>query len=279
VSLKMEANAPGSSLSVLNPDGSTRASNTIGGVPATFFEPVTLTTTGTHSLLLDPLGANTGTATMTLYDVAADLSGTITPGGSSVSAGITAPGQNGSYTFSGTSGQRVSLKVDAGAPGGTTTLKKPDGTSLGLITMGGSTAFMDLKTLTDTGTHTVAVDPTNWNTGTAVLTLYNVPADIIGTLTINGSAEPVPISTPGQGGSFTFNGSSSQAVTVRVTGNNMSVTVKLLRPDGTTMTSALSSSSSFNLTQQTLPTTGTYTVVVDPFTTSTGSLNVAVTSP
>jgi hypothetical protein len=33
------------------------------------------------------------------------------------------------------------------------------------------------------------------------------------------------------------------------------------------------------MTQQTLPTTGTYTVVVDPYQWNTGTINVAVTNP
>jgi hypothetical protein len=57
------------------------------------------------------------------------------------------------------------------------------------------------------------------------------------------------------------------------------VTVKLLRPDGTQLTSSTSSLGSFNLAQQTLPTTGTYTVVVDPAGKNTGSLNLSVTNP
>jgi len=55
--------------------------------------------------------------------------------------------------------------------------------------------------------------------------------------------------------------------------------VRLLKPDGSQLTSSFSSSSSFNLTQQTLPTTGTYTIVIDPSGTNTGSMNVSVTSP
>jgi hypothetical protein len=106
-----------------------------------------------------------------------------------------------------------------------------------------------------------------------------VPADLSGSLTVNGSAVGVSPGTPGQNGSYTFSGTASQLLTVRITSNTMSVLVKLLRPDGTQMTSTTSVTSSFNLAQQTLPTTGTYTVVVDPVGISTGSLNLAVTSP
>ena len=45
------------------------------------------------------------------------------------------------------------------------------------------------------------------------------------------------------------------------------------------MTPAIGTSASFNLATQTLPTTGTYTVVVEPYVPHTGNIPVAVTSP
>jgi uncharacterized protein YhfF len=57
------------------------------------------------------------------------------------------------------------------------------------------------------------------------------------------------------------------------------VTVRLLRPDGSQLTGLTSFLSSFNLSTQTLPTTGTYTIVVDPSDVNTGTISVAVTSP
>jgi hypothetical protein len=111
------------------------------------------------------------------------------------------------------------------------------------------------------------------------LNLYDV-VDYSGTTSIGGGAVAVSLSVPGQNGQLTFSGTASQQVTVRMTGNMMvTVTIKLLKPDGTVMTMTTSSSSNFNLAQQTLPVTGTYTVVIDPSTSNTGSINVSVTSP
>jgi hypothetical protein len=69
-------------------------------------------------------------------------------------------------------------------------------------------------------------------------------------------------------------------VTVRITSNTIGlVTVALKKPDGSQLTASTSSAASFNLTQQTLPTTGPYTVTVNPDAFNTGSLAVSVTSP
>jgi lipid-binding SYLF domain-containing protein len=101
-----------------------------------------------------------------------------------------------------------------------------------------------------------------------------------GSITVNGASVTVSISRVGQRAYLTFDGNSGQQITVRLTSNSMgSVTVSLLKPDGTQLTSSTSSASSFNLTTQTLPTTGTYTILVDPAGTNTGSMNVAVTNP
>jgi len=135
-------------------------------------------------------------------------------------------------------------------------------------------------TLATTGTHTVLADPLEDNTGTYTLTLYDVPADSTGTMTIN--AAPITLSlTPGQKGTRTFSGTSGQLVTVHVTNSTIGgmPEVRLLKPDGTQMTSGSSFWANFDLPQQTLPVTGTYTIAVDPSGSNNGSMNIAVTEP
>jgi hypothetical protein len=251
------------------------------GTTGGFIATKTLPAAGTYTILVDPSSSNTGSMTLTLYDVPPDVTGTITPGGAAVTVTITTPGQNAGLTFSGTAGQRVSLKLSSVTIVlSFVSIINPDGTSLvsptSVSTLGW---FIDTKTLPATGTYTILVDPNSTNTGSMTLTLYNVPPDITGTVAIGGPAVTVTTTVPGQNASLTFSGTSGQQVTVRVTGNTMAVTVKLLKPDGTTLTSSISSASSFNLATQTLPTTGTYTITIDPSGANTGSMNVQVTSP
>ena len=67
---------------------------------------------------------------------------------------------------------------------------------------------------------------------------------------------------------------------MRATGNSIaSVTVRLLRPDGTQQATITSSAAAFNQSTQTLPVSGTYTVVVDPAGTNTGNITISVTAP
>jgi YD repeat-containing protein len=245
----------------------------------TLLEPVLLPSAGTYSLHLNPLADSTGTITVTVNAVPADISGSIVPGGSPVPVTLTAPGQKAQLTFTGTAGQRVSLHGTPG-PFGTLRLLKPDSTTLASTSTGGPPAFIDVTTLPSAGTYTVLVDPQSAHTGSITLTLYDVPADPTGSLTIGGAAVPVTTTVAGQNGSLTFTGTASQQVTVRITGNTMGIiTVKLLRSDGTTLTISMSSSASFNLSTQTLPSTGTYMIALDPYQANTGTMNVQVTNP
>jgi hypothetical protein len=250
-----------------------------------FVDVQTLPTTGTYTILLDPYGVSTGSVTLTLYNVPADVSGTITPGGSAVTVSTTTPGQNGTLTFGGTAGQRISLLSTNGTYGGFgcnlyVSILKPDASALVGPTCMGTSQFVDVQTLPTTGTYTIRLDPYGVSTGSVTLTLYNVPADVSGAVTVGGPAASITIGTPGQNAAVTFSGTASQQVTVRITSNTIaSVTVTLLKPDGSQLTSTWSSASSFNLTTQTLPSTGTYTIVIDPAGTNTGSVNVAVSSP
>src|SRR5207245_1093680 len=137
-----------------------------------FLDVLTLPVTGTYTVLVDPYSSNTGSATVTLYDVPADVSGTIVPGGSSVSVALNTPGQNARLTFSGTAGQRESANATNNTIAGVTlAVLKPDNTMLGSTFFSSSTGFLDVLTLPTTGTYTLVVDPSSTNTGSGTVTL------------------------------------------------------------------------------------------------------------
>jgi hypothetical protein len=246
-----------------------------------FIDAATLAVTGTYTVLVNPTGTNTGGTMLTLYDVLADVTGTIVPGGSSLTVSLTTAAQNARLTFSGTNGQRISLRAtNSTISSGVLRLLKPDGTALASTVLTTSGGFVDVQSLATTGTYTVLVDPDNTNIGNATLTLYDVPANVAGTLIIGGTAVAASLATPGQNASFTFSGTASQQVTVRVSGNTFgTILLKLVKPDGSQLTAMTSGASSFNLSTQTLPTSGTYTVVVDPSGANIGTLNLSITSP
>lgn len=83
--------------------------------------------------------------------------------------------------------------------------------------------------------------------GTADFTLYNVPADVAGTITPGGAAVPVTLSTSGQDASLTFSGTTNQRVSLAMSGSTFGyyIGVTIKKPDGTTLVT----SSFFNASQ------------------------------
>jgi len=230
-----------------------------------------------YAILVDPDAVSTGSVTLTL---SSELNaGIIEVDGSSATTTINRVGQRARMTFSGTAGQFVSLGINSTTLSTSSDLLvyNPDGTTLTWTsTMFASTNFH--MTLPATGTYSIILDPDSASTGSTTLTLSSeINA---GSLTVNGGAALVTIGRVGQRARYNFSGGSGQQVTVNVTGNTMgSVTVQLVKPDGTQQTASTSSLSSFNLATQTLAATGTFSILVDPASLNTGSLNVAVTGP
>ena len=100
-------------VSVLAPDGSALVKNTLLDTSGTFVDTKLLPASGTYSIVVDPTGANTGSVTLALYDVPADVSGELVVGGPPLAVALGTPGQNARLTFQGTAGRRVSLVLSA----------------------------------------------------------------------------------------------------------------------------------------------------------------------
>ena len=81
------------------------------GTNGKFIEPVTLPSTATYTIKVDPQGANTGGITLSLANFGSDTTGTITANGSATVVTSTAAGQNGTLTFTGSVNQRIALNL------------------------------------------------------------------------------------------------------------------------------------------------------------------------
>jgi hypothetical protein len=286
VSVKVGA-GPVGTVTLVGPDRAPVDSVSIPVSGNALIDTQTLQIAGTYSILVDYSTKNKGSVQITLYNVPADVSGTITAGGSAVAVAPGTPGQNGALTFSGTSGQRVSVYISSVSMTAEVSIRNTAGTELDSATVTALPGFIEPVTLPSTDTYTVFVDPTGIATGSVTLNLYSVAADVSGSISIGGSAVSVSLTSPGQIASYTFSGTSGQQITVNATSSNFrtpantvsTVVVKLLKPDGTVLTSKTSSGSTFSLTTQTLPTSGTYTVLVDPTSANTGSLSLNISNP
>jgi hypothetical protein len=276
-------------VSILKPDGTTLASPTTVGTSGGFIDTKTLPVAGAYTVLVDPQSNATGAMTLTLHDVPADAEGSIAVGGGPVTVTTTALGQNAKLTFSASSGQRISLEMTDVTIGTSSccsakvSILRPNGTSLVSGTyVGTSGGFVDTKSITATGTHTIVVDPQGAARGSVTLTLHDVPPDVGGTLSIGGAPVAFTIGTPGQNAKLTFSGTVGRTVTLTAsavtigTSGCCSTMVSILRPDGTKLVSPTYVGTNGRSITTTLSVAGTYSVFVDPQKADTGSMTLAL---
>jgi YD repeat-containing protein len=267
-------------VSIRKPDGSDLVSPTAVFASGKFIDTVTLPTTGTYTIFIDPVGSATGSMTLTLYDVPADASGTISPSGPSVTATITVPGQNAVETWSGTQGDRVSLNAtNIMLNSGYEIVKilKPTGRRSRARGATSSHYFFDTMTLPTTGTYKVLVDPQDAATGSTALTMYSVPADAAGKLAIPGYARTATVTIPGHNPTYTFRGGALEPVKVTITGSTILYSnISIKKPDGSNLITSSVFTGSATVGPTILPVDGVYSLVVDPVQENTGSMTVKV---
>jgi hypothetical protein len=155
-------------VSILKPDNSSLGSTGLCNTATGFLDSLTLPTTGTYTVFINPQGTTTGSITA-LLNTFADVTGSISPG-TAVTATTTTPGQNALYTFSGTAAQQASLSLTGSTYTGCSavvqSILKPDGTSLGSSGIcNSSTGSLGPLTLPATGTYTVFINPQGTTTG------------------------------------------------------------------------------------------------------------------
>jgi hypothetical protein len=123
---------PAVGLSLLRPDGTQLGSAATTCTDNVFLDTQTLDQTGTWTVLVDPRGPGTGTATLQAF-TSIDQTGTIIRNGTPVNVNLATPGQNAAFTFSGSVGQVVSAEITnsafaPGCPEVVLAFVRPDGT-------------------------------------------------------------------------------------------------------------------------------------------------------
>jgi hypothetical protein len=149
----------------------------IGADHTGVIDTATLHDTGEYSIVVDPPGTGTGSATVRLY-VVHDQQQAISLNGPAVLASVTEPGAQFLLTFAATAGQQVTV-AGTGATDllrgcGALALRNPDGTTIDIGCVDGSTGVASLGpvTLKDTGTYTLALDPGGRDTGSVSLRIH-----------------------------------------------------------------------------------------------------------
>ena len=273
-----------SGLDVINPDGSTLYADDL------YTDVLTLPVTGTYTVRINPPGDSIGSMTLVLYEIPPNPTSTITAGGPPIRVTIPSYKQLAKVTFSGTAGQRVSLRMENDTIGpdfSDVDIYNPDGsyltgdyaypdTFLRLGWLDTSDRLVDTVTLPMTGTYTIIVGPySGCCSGGLTLTLFNVPADVTYGITLDGTPVTVTTTVAGQDARLTFNATAGQRISLKATAISIVPYsyIEIYRPGG-----ALLSGSGFYTFPEgafkdylTLPVTGTYTIVYDAYTPTPGS--------
>ena len=143
--------------------------------------------------------------------------------------------------------------------------------------------------MTQTGAYAVSLSPENAvdAAGTATFTAYDVPADVMGTVTAGAAAQSFSLTTPGQGLRASFVGAANQKATFIVTAAKTTppapcTNITILEPDGKTILVAAqncNNNDTYSSGSLTLPSSGNYLVVATPTVPATGVFTVGATSP
>ena len=244
------------------------------GTNGGFIDVKSLPTTGTYTILVDPQSFAIGSATLQLYDVPADASAAITAGGAPVTVTTTIPGQNAKLTFAGTAGRGIALSLSGVTIGPSTTsslklsITKPDGTSFFAPALSTEPTAPSLTRSRSPSRARISIliDPAAASIGSATVRLYDVDPDVC-----PGYAGGTPVSVSlglYQNGRVTFAGIAGERVSMNigfVPTACCTVNVSILNPNGTRLVNPIAvASGQVLMDAKTLPTTGAYTIVVDP---------------
>ena len=217
------------------------------------------------------------------YSATNTIFGTITADGSQATENLT-NGQAVMLTFNAVSGQQVSLLVTYNNFGGgcypNAGIEDPYGNIIesNFTCSGAPTLYLDTITLRATGTYTVFVNGGGPTNSSLAFNLYTV-VNNLGALPIGGPPVNFTDPTPGENPTYQFSGAAGQSVVLNLSNatypccNNL---LSILNPDGSTLISGLFGTSYYNLPgigigPVPLPTTGTYSAVVNPNGGSTGN--------
>lgn len=237
-------------------------------------------TAGTWTVVVDPEGSLVYGPTLQVVSVPADL--TVSSALGSNPAVTLAPGQNATVTFPVAAGQRFfigcTLATASQEFAVSFQLLQPDGTRQTTQNCYSSNQgqLFDTTTSATAGTWSIKVDPQLNATSSATLRLIDVAADVVKLATVGGAGVTVA-TTAGQSGRITFTGAASQKIKGTVSSENypsVGGSFELLDPAGTRLTSTLLATGG-SLTY-TLPSAGTYTLLVNPVYADAGSATVTI---
>jgi len=270
-------------LVVYAPDGSYASSGASGYIAATTFP-----TTGTYTLSINPLDNSVGSATVQVTSVPANVTAAGTVNGGPVTVTTTAPSQNAVISFPASANTIIAISGTGTLNGdqmASVELDDPTGSQVATFELEGTSPYTNYTTvqLAVSGTYQLSITPDPPAVGTMALSVGTIPAPATATAAINGGPATITTTTVGQWGEVTFAGTAGQTATISASSEYPGPGTEeaaIIGPDGSLLNYfLLDSSSPGSFPSLLLPITGTYSVILLPETSATGSMSVTVTQP
>jgi RHS repeat-associated protein len=240
----------------------------------------TLPADGNYTIVVDIDDARVGSMEVVVREVL-DVNYDVTPtaAGATTNVTLSEPGSTGRLRFYVQRGQQIAAKLQGSTMGPISArLIRPDGTVYyDFGSSSSSPRFIEPSTLYEAGTYVLELDPDGTRTGSVSATLYDVPDDQVITVspTPQGDARTVSFTTPGTRARLQFAGQAGQEISLKASNFGPAVYLNILKPSAGSLTSqALYDQESDFKDAPTLPTNGTYTVLVDPAGGATGSVTI-----
>ena len=283
--VQVTASTIAGTVKILRADGTTVLGSSTVSTAGGLIDSTTLPASETYTVLVDPKTSGTGTVSVRVVDVPADVTGSLPLTGVQQVYSTISPGQNISLTLSASAGQRIAVSIAGASYSGSIKITRPDSTQMLSKTFNVAGAFVDATVVTVTGTHIVKIDPSASGFGAITVTAYAVPADATGPpLVIDGASRRVDTTVPGQNGTITFDANSQDSIRIVAstvtTGSSTCCgsKVSVIGPLGTTVMLAKAVGTKGGTWSLTVPSTGTYTINMDPQASAVGGITFKVQS-
>ena len=198
--------------------------------------------------------------------------------GSDTTFTIPTADQIGLLVFDRAAGQRFTLTISNQMNGSFHfEVLRPDGVAMyagGVYPL--FSYFTDMKVAPVTGTYTLVIDRYDAYTGSATVTLEDVPRDVSGQVAPGGAPFSLTLTTPGQNARISFIGNAGQRVALTTTNTTIPYTAVTIRAsDGSeVLYGPMENHNSIGPVY--LPLTGVYDIFVDPFGADTGTMTVTL---
>lgn len=171
-------------------------------------------------------------------------------------------------TVNAASATQLIVTVPAGATTGPITVSTPHGTAV-TIPAGATSEHISVTTASAT-----AVSTGDFFVPPAPFAAASV--DFTGRIAL-GETKPLSLTAANRIALIVFDGTAGQRVALHATNSTISSsTVRVIKPDGTNLFNPTSLGGNWFLDTLTLPVTGTYTIVIDPNATFTGTMNLTL---